>query len=117
LLTSGNLTKLSEKGGRPFYTSISSSNIQIERTSPFLTQDHFKFNYYVGFEPELFDLKQDPQELNNLAAEKAHAERVHYFEKQLRGLLDPEAIDKKAKADQNDFVFHFKKGRACNQIK
>ena len=41
------------------------------------------------------------------SAEKAHAERVHYFEKQLRGLLDPEAIDKKAKADQARLIEEF----------
>jgi choline-sulfatase len=132
LLTSGNLTKLSEKGGRPFYTSISSSNIQIERTSPFLTeydpqrivfseyhaygapsgsfmlrQDNYKFNYYVGFEPELFDLNQDPQELNNLSAEKSQADRVRDFENRLRELLDPEEIDEKAKADQARLVEEF----------
>ena len=72
-----------------------------------LRQGHFKFNYYVGFEPELFDLNQDPLELNNLAVEKAYADRVRYFEKRLRELIDPEAIDKKAKADQARLIEEF----------
>jgi len=72
-----------------------------------LRQGHFKYNYYVGFGPELFDLKRDPLELHNLVPEKSHTDRVQYFEKQLRELLDPEAIDKKARADQARLVEEF----------
>jgi choline-sulfatase len=72
-----------------------------------LRQGHFKYNYYVGFGPELFDLKRDPLELHNLVPEISHTDRVQYFEKQLRELLDPEAIDKKARADQARLVEEF----------
>ena len=72
-----------------------------------LRQGQFKFNYYVGFDCELFDLKRDPLELHNLVAEKAHTDRVRYFEERLRELLDPEAIDVKAKADQARLVADF----------
>jgi choline-sulfatase len=72
-----------------------------------LRQGRFKFNYYVGFEPELFDLARDPLELDNLAQQKAHAERVRYFETRLRELLDPEAIDEEARADQARLVEAF----------
>jgi len=72
-----------------------------------LRQGQFKFNYYVGFDPELFDLKHDPLELHNLVPEKSHTDRVQYFEQQLRELLDPEAVDEKAKADQARLVEDF----------
>ena len=72
-----------------------------------LRQDQFKFNYYVGFEPELFDLQHDPLELHNLVPQKFLADRVQYFEARLRDLLDPEEIDKKAKADQARLVEKF----------
>ena len=72
-----------------------------------LRQDHFKFNYYVGYDPELFDLKEDPLELHNLAPEKSHSDRVRYFEGRLRELLDPEEIDEKAKAVQARLVEEF----------
>ena len=72
-----------------------------------LRQDHFKFNYYVGFESELFDLKKDPRELHNLSTVKSHCDRRRYFETQLRKLLDPEEIDKKALADQAELIENF----------
>jgi choline-sulfatase len=72
-----------------------------------LRQGHFKYNYYVGFDAELFDLQNDPQELTNLISEETQADRVRDFETQLREIMDPEAIDKQAKADQASFIEQF----------
>ena len=65
-----------------------------------LRQGHFKYHYYVDYEPELFDLESDPLELNNLASQPSHAGIVRGFEQRLRELLDPEAVDKQAKEAQ-----------------
>jgi choline-sulfatase len=69
-----------------------------------LTQGRYKYHYYVGYEPELFDLSSDPEELHNLAAD-AHMKGVlDSFERALRSRLDPELVDRRAKDDQNALV-------------
>ena len=52
--------------------------------------------------PQLFDLATDPEERHDLAAardSRAPALLLR-FEAELRALLDPEAVDRRAKADQ-----------------
>jgi choline-sulfatase len=72
-----------------------------------LRSGRFKYNYYVGHEPELFDLASDPGEEHNLAANADHAATVSRFETELRNILDPEATDKRAKADQAALIERF----------
>ena len=67
-----------------------------------LRDRRYKFIYHVDAPPQLFDLTRDPQELNDLALQRS-VETQHLlskYEAQLRGLLDPEAVDRRAKADQ-----------------
>ena len=41
-------------------------------TTAFMLRDgHHKYNRYIGYEPELFDLDADPEETTNLAGEAA----------------------------------------------
>jgi choline-sulfatase len=72
-----------------------------------LTQGKYKFHYYVGFQPELFDLELDPEETHDLAELPQHQSTVKYFETLLRQLLDPEAVDRQAKKDQATLVNRF----------
>ena len=70
-------------------------------TAAFMLRDgRHKFNYYVGYEPELFDLQTDPGEERSLAADPAHATVRAAFEAKLQAMLNPEATEAKAKAAQ-----------------
>ena len=71
-----------------------------------LRNGRYKFNYYVGYQPELFDLVEDPNEELNLAA-KPRMPTVASLEAQLRQMLDPEATDARAKADQAALIERF----------
>ena len=72
-----------------------------------LRKGRYKFNYYVGYRPELFDLAIDPEELHDLAEDPAFASVCTEYEAALRAIVDPEAADRQAKDDQNAIVeFH-----------
>ena len=64
----------------------------------------YKYHHYVGYAPELFDLAADPEELHDLAGDPAHAQVLREYEAQLRSMLDPEAVDRRAKDDQNALI-------------
>ncbi|NKB57771.1 MAG: sulfatase-like hydrolase/transferase [Alphaproteobacteria bacterium] len=72
-----------------------------------LRMGHYKYHHYVGFPPELFDLETDPEELTDLAADPAHTATLAKCEAALRVMLDPDAIDKAAKADQAALIERF----------
>ncbi len=59
-----------------------------------------KYVHYVGAPPQLFDLDADPEELNDLGTANSAAETRATLEARLRTLVDPEAADRDAKADQ-----------------
>lgn len=72
-----------------------------------LRKGRFKLNWYVGFAPELFDLHADPEELFDLAADPAHAAILAQMEAELRKLVDPEAADAQAFADQAAMIARY----------
>lgn len=65
-----------------------------------LRKGRYKLNTYIGFEPELFDLIADPEEANNLAADPKHANAMTELTKELYKIIDPEAVNAMAFADQ-----------------
>ncbi len=69
-----------------------------------LRRRRYKYNHYVGAPPQLFDLREDPDELNDLSAAPEHGELLANFERELRAMLDPEAVDAQARADQRTTV-------------
>lgn len=60
----------------------------------------YKYVHYVGMPPMLFDLEADPNERNDLGRDPAYAQTVKDCETALRKVVDPEAMDRLAKADQ-----------------
>jgi choline-sulfatase len=64
----------------------------------------YKYVHYVGMPPMLFDLAADPHERTDLAPDPSRAPLVAECEKKLRELLDPEAVDRLARADQRTHI-------------
>ena len=69
-----------------------------------LRKGRYKLIYYVGFAPELFDLQNDPEELQDLHADPEYADVYRELEAELRRLVDPEEVDRQANAAQVELV-------------
>jgi choline-sulfatase len=67
----------------------------------------FKYVYYAGMPAQLFDLAADPQETRDLAREPGYAGLVADCHKELRAVVDPDAVDALAKADQRARIAGF----------
>ncbi|MDE2920695.1 MAG: sulfatase-like hydrolase/transferase [Chloroflexota bacterium] len=59
-----------------------------------------KYVHHVGDPPQLFDLSADPDETRDLATDPKSGLLLERFERHLRTVVDPEAVDRAAKADQ-----------------
>ena len=60
----------------------------------------WKYVAYPGWPPQLFDLAGDPGEARDVAGDPAHAEALAACAARLRQILDPEAVNARAFADQ-----------------
>ena len=60
----------------------------------------WKYNYYVGHEPQLFDLREDPEEFTDLAADPRHAAVRADLHRELLAIADPERVSDRALRDQ-----------------
>ena len=69
-----------------------------------LRKGRWKYHHYVGFRPELFDLEADPEELNDLAGDPAHAGVLARLHRELLAICDPDQVDRQAKADQAELI-------------
>jgi choline-sulfatase len=67
----------------------------------------WKYTYYVGERPELFDLHADPGETTDLAADPTCAPVLAELEARLRAICDPEAVSAQAFADQREKIVRF----------
>jgi len=65
-----------------------------------IRKGRYKYVHHVDYPAQLFDLETDPKELNDLAGDPSHGTALASCESALRALLDPDEIDRKAKADQ-----------------
>ncbi len=65
-----------------------------------IRQGPYKYVHYVGMRPQLFDLEADPFERRDLGADPAYRGTIAACEAALRRVVDPEAADALARADQ-----------------
>ena len=69
-----------------------------------LRTDEWKYNYYPGYSPELYHIANDKDELVDLAASLQHQKVVARCHQKMLELVDPEAENKRAFADQADTI-------------
>ncbi|MGB0553959.1 MAG: sulfatase-like hydrolase/transferase [Alphaproteobacteria bacterium] len=69
-----------------------------------IRKGRYKYIYYVGFEPELFDLESDPEEEQDLSSDPLYVDVLRDYEAILRGMVDPEEIDRQANAAQKEVI-------------
>ncbi|MDB5926839.1 MAG: Sulfatase [Betaproteobacteria bacterium] len=69
-----------------------------------IRRGRFKYIYYCGYAPMLFDLENDPYERHDLSAVPDYKEELAACEAELRAIVDPEAIDRMARADQRAMI-------------
>lgn len=60
----------------------------------------FKYVYYVGADPQLFDLEADPHETTDLAGDPALQDVRALLHRRLLEIVDPDDVDRRARADQ-----------------
>ncbi len=65
-----------------------------------LKRGHYKLCYYVGSQPQLFNVNVDPQENNDLASKPEYAAIRNELEDVLRTIVQPELTDVQAKENQ-----------------
>ena len=66
-----------------------------------IREGQYKFVYYVGYPPQLFDLDADPEELVDLGQDAGFSDVRALCEAKLRAICDPESVDARAKARQH----------------
>jgi choline-sulfatase len=70
-----------------------------------LRKGQLKLVYFAeGNPPLLFDLQRDPRELSNLADNPAHAQSLQQLIQELYQILDPQAVNELAFADQGKMI-------------
>ena len=69
-----------------------------------LRKGQWKLIYYVGFPNELYDLENDPEELENRANDPNCLDIIQELQVELQNICDPEATDALAFRDQADLI-------------
>jgi len=62
-----------------------------------IRKGRYKYNYYPGYPPQLFDLEADPDEVRDLSADPAFRGVVEALHAELLSLVDPDVLAAKVK--------------------
>ena len=93
------------RGGMPQRTVLSEYHAASSPSGAFMIRHgRFKYIHYTGYAPMLFDLANDPHERHDLSSEAAHKADLDACEAALRRLIDPEAVDQRARGDQTAMI-------------
>ena len=61
----------------------------------------YKYNYYVGYRPELYNVTEDPGEFTDLSDDNSYEEIIQELHRELLDVVgDPDAVDREAKENQ-----------------
>ena len=69
-----------------------------------LRNARWKYNYYPGYEPELFYLESDPDELKDLGSDPKYRDILALCHQQMLELIDPEEENINAFSDQAEMI-------------
>jgi len=69
-----------------------------------IRHQQYKYIYYVDYPPQLFDLRADPEELNDLAADLACAAVLKDCHQRLTAICDPIAVDREVRERQAELL-------------
>ena len=70
-----------------------------------IRQGDWKYVHYAGgYRPQLFNMADDPDELNDLGCDERHEGKVVEMQGLLTQILDPEEVNQQAFADQDKMV-------------
>jgi len=69
-----------------------------------LRQGRLKYIHYTGYAAELYDLHDDPEEMNDLGVHPAYASTIDRFRAMLLAHCNPQDVDRHAKCDQAALV-------------
>jgi choline-sulfatase len=88
-------------GKAPQRTVLSEYHAAGAATGAFMIRHgRFKYVYYVGMPPQLFDLEADPYETRDLGQDAGYRGFVADCEAALRKIVDPDVADAQARKDQ-----------------
>jgi arylsulfatase A-like enzyme len=91
-----------QRSSRPDWVLSEYHDTSCNTGSFMLQRGPWKYIAYVGYEPMLFDLVNDPDEVRNLASSRP--EVIRELDSQLRKIVDYPAVDAKVKAyDRESF--------------
>ncbi|MDD9977892.1 MAG: sulfatase-like hydrolase/transferase, partial [Boseongicola sp.] len=112
------LIKIAQQPDDPDRQAFSEYHDGGSTTGTFMVRwDRWKYIYYVGHAPQLFDLSKDPDELNDLWHFRQNTPVVQAAldegERRLRSICDPEAVNEAAFSDQARRIAELGGKEAC----
>ena len=92
-------------GAEPERTVLSEYHGMGSTTGAFaIRMGRYKYIYYPKYPPQLFDLKQDPDEIEDLSTDPAYAETLRQCHQKLLTVCNPDEVDRRAKRRQAELL-------------